>query len=184
MAGFAILTTGVLAFGSLIVRWRRGAVQEKQQMKLVVFAGFLLVGLIMVGAVFGEQGFWGVAPFVFGLNAIAVAIAVAIVKYHLYDIDRIILRTPAYTVVIGVLGALFVLIVSLPGFFIGGFSETANCGPAPPIVVAISTLAVAALFNPLRRRVIRWWTAASIEPAITPSRFSTSSPSTSTVRHK
>jgi hypothetical protein len=155
LAGSAIMLTGVLAFGSLIMRWRRGAGPERQQMKVIVFAGLLLVGLVVVGMVLGEQGFWGVAPFVFGLNAIAIAIAVAVVKYHLYDIDRIISRTLSYTVVIGGLGAFFVVVVSLPSFLVGGAGETGEPASAPPSVVAATTLAAAALFNPLRKRVAR-----------------------------
>ena len=153
LTGSAIVLTGVLAFGSLVVRWRRGAGPERQQIKFVVLAGFLLVGLVIVAMAFGEQGIWGVAPFVLGLNAIAVAVAVAVVKYHLYDIDRIISRTLSYAVVIGVMGAFFAVVVSLPGFLIGGASETADRASAPPILVAASTLAAAALFNPLRKRV-------------------------------
>jgi hypothetical protein len=108
-----------------------------------------------VAMALGERGIWGVAPFVLGLNGIAVAIAVAVVKYHLYDIDRVISRTLSYTIVIGVLGALFVVVVSLPGFLIGGAAETAERASAPPIVVAASTLVAAAFFNPLRKRVTR-----------------------------
>ncbi len=154
-AGSAIVLAGVLAFVSLVVRWRRGAGPERQQIKFVVLAGLLFVGLVIVGMIFGEQGIWGVAPFVLGLNAIAVAVAVAVVKYHLYDIDRIISRTLSYTVVIGLLGTFFVLVVSLPSFLIGGASERGERATSPPVLVAASTLAAAALFNPLRKRVTR-----------------------------
>jgi hypothetical protein len=154
-AGSAIVLAGVLAFVSLVVRWRRGAGPERQQIKFVVLAGLLFVGLVIVGMTLGEQGIWGVAPFVLGLNAIAVAVAVAVVKYHLYDIDRIISRTLTYAVVIGLLGAFFLLVASLPSLLIGGASEGGERATSPPVLVAASTLAAAALFNPLRKRVTR-----------------------------
>jgi Kef-type K+ transport system membrane component KefB len=83
--------------------------------------------------------------FAMALTAVWVSIAVAVLKYRLYDIDRIISRTLAYAVVIGVLAAIYVgLVTAIGSQFEGSLS------------VAASTLAVAALFNPLRRRVQGW----------------------------
>jgi hypothetical protein len=154
LAGFAMLMTGVFAFVSLIVRWRRGAGQERQQLKIVVLAGFLLVGLVVVGVVLADvlqivdqDGAWGVAPFVLGLNAISVAIAVAVVKYHLYDFDRIISRTLSYALVVGLLAVVYLGVVT-------GLQVLLTTDD--PLVVAASTLVVAALFKPAHRRIQIW----------------------------
>ena len=74
------------------------------------------------------------------------AIAVAILKYRLYEIDRIISRTLAYTIVTGLLVGLYAGLVLLATHVLS-FSS--------PVAVAASTLAAAALFSPLRRRVQR-----------------------------
>lgn len=79
-----------------------------------------------------------------------IAIVLAISRYRLYEIDRIVSRTLAYLLVVAVLVILFALgVVAIPNLVIG-------TGSAPPLVVAASTLAVAALFNPIRRRALRW----------------------------
>jgi hypothetical protein len=78
--------------------------------------------------------------------ALPVSMGVAILKYRLYDIDRILSRTLAYAIVTGLLVGVYVGVVSLAELVLG-FSS--------PVAVAASTLAAAALFNPLRRRVQR-----------------------------
>jgi Flp pilus assembly protein TadB len=80
------------------------------------------------------------------LAALPVGIGVGILKYHLYDIDRLISRTLSYTLVTGLLVGVYAGIVTL---------ATRVLPLTSPIGVAASTLAVAALFNPLRRRVQR-----------------------------
>ena len=73
-------------------------------------------------------------------------LGVAILKYRLYDIDRIISRTLAYAIVTGLLVGLYAGLVLL---------ATQVCRVHTPVAVAVSTLAAAALFNPVRRRVQR-----------------------------
>jgi dolichyl-phosphate-mannose--protein O-mannosyl transferase len=75
---------------------------------------------------------------------VPVAVAVAVLKYRLYDIDRVISRTLAYAIVTGVLAGIYAGLVLL-ATQVFRFHST--------VAVAASTLAVAALFNPLRRRV-------------------------------
>ena len=100
-----------------------------------------------------------------GLGTVAVlalpaTIGLPILKYRLYDIDRLISRTLAYAIVTGLLAGVYAGVVhwhraaSLPS----------------PVAVAASTLAAAALFNPLRLRVQTWWTAGSTAPGTTPTR--------------
>jgi ABC-type bacteriocin/lantibiotic exporter with double-glycine peptidase domain len=80
----------------------------------------------------------------FGIAALPVGIGVGILKYRLYEIDRIISRTLAYALVTGLLVGVYVGLVLL---------ATHVLGLSSPVAVAASTLIAAALFNPLRRRV-------------------------------
>jgi hypothetical protein len=77
---------------------------------------------------------------------IPIAVGVAILRYRLYDIDRIISRTLSYTIVTGLLVGLYAGLVLL---------ATQVLSITSPVAVAASTLAAAALFSPLRRRVQR-----------------------------
>src|ERR1035438_2893503 len=79
-----------------------------------------------------------------GIVALPVSVGVAILKYRLYDIDRIISRTLAYAIVTGLLVGVYAGLVLL---------TTQVFRVHTPVAVAASTLAAAALFNPLRRRV-------------------------------
>ena len=81
-----------------------------------------------------------------GVAALPVSIGVAILKYRLYDIDRIISRTLAYAIITGLLVGVYAGLVLLTTQVFRVHSSVA---------VAASTLAAAALFNPLRRRVQR-----------------------------
>jgi hypothetical protein len=84
--------------------------------------------------------------FWFGLAALPVSMGVAILRYRLYEIDRIISRTLAYALVTGLLVGVYAGLVLL---------ATHVLLVSSPVAVAASTLAAAALFNPLRRRVQR-----------------------------
>ena len=77
------------------------------------------------------------------------AIAIAVLKYRLYEIDQIISRTLAYAIVTGLLVGVYAGLVLL---------ATQVLSLHTPVAVAVSTLAAAALFNPLRQRMQRWWT--------------------------
>jgi hypothetical protein len=80
------------------------------------------------------------------LAAIPIAILVAVLRYHLYEIDRIISRTVSYAIVIGVLA----------GAYVAGFAMLSSLFSESSLAVAASTLAAAALFTPVRRRVQAW----------------------------
>lgn len=114
---------------------------------------WLVPSLIVFGAgnvaEFGFQG--SIAADVLlplGFMLMVVSISVAILRYRLYDIDRLISRSVAYAIVLVVLGAGFGAAVAFPTLVVGDEST-------PSWVVAGSTLAVAAAFNPLRMRVQR-----------------------------
>jgi hypothetical protein len=91
----------------------------------------------------------GLADLVFGLSlaGLPVAVAIAVLRYRLYEIDRIISRTVSYAVVVAFLALLFFGVVTALSSLLPAESDLAIAG---------STLAVAALFNPVRRWVQVW----------------------------
>jgi hypothetical protein len=130
--------------------WRRSTGERRQQLKWLTSGAVLaLAGLALIA--FGpspDQASGRVSRDLafLALVALPLSIAVGILKYHLYDIDRLISRTLAYTLVTGLLIGVYAGIVTL---------ATRVLPFSSPVGVAASTLTVAALFNPLRRRVQR-----------------------------
>jgi hypothetical protein len=125
-----------------VLSWRQAAGERRQQLKwLACGAGITLV-LGVLGSVF-NSGILGQVLGV-GIAALPVSIGVGILRYRLYDIDRIISRTLAYSVVTGLLVGVYAGLVLL---------ATQVFGVHTPVAVAAATLAAAALFNPVRRRV-------------------------------
>lgn len=145
----AILGSYLLALVDLVLRYRRATGIERVQLRWVVAAAALPVGVLAALLALGDRiwALWYVMAFTLVLPI--AAIAIAITRYRLYDIDRIVSRTIGYAVVTAVLfGVFFIANVALQralGDVVG----------ASPIVVAASTLVVAALFQPLRTRVQR-----------------------------
>ena len=126
---------------SMIVRFRRSGTEERLQLKWFMYASAIAAVVIFVAAQHGNDPLleWEV---VFPL--IPVAVGVAILKYRLYDIDRLISRTLGYAIVTALLVGLYAGLVLL---------ATQVLSITSPVAVAASTLAAAALFAPLRRRV-------------------------------
>jgi hypothetical protein len=143
----AWVIVGVLlaAMVSLVVRLGRARGQERQQLKWLVYATVVGAVAFTVAALLTDQP---VIVAVFWFPAVAVAIGVAILKYRLYDIDRIIHRTLVYGLLTAVLGLGYVGVVLGLGQVFGGVT-----GDPPSWAVAGATLAVAALFQPARRRI-------------------------------
>jgi hypothetical protein len=104
-----------------------------------------LVASVITG---GHRGVWHVVSGILavGFIALPVSIGVGILKYRLYEIDRIISRTLAYAIVTGLLVGVYAGLVLL---------ATRVLSLSSPVAVAASTLAAAALFTPVRRRVQR-----------------------------
>ncbi len=152
----ALILLLYLAFGvawmlRLVIDYRRSSGEYRQQLKWLLSGGGLgVVALTLTvssngsgSTLFNVAG--GVALLI-SLIAIPAALGVAILRYRLYDIDRLISRTLSYTILTAVLAGVFVGIVVL----------TTDVLPiSSPVAVAASTLAAAALFNPLRLRVQR-----------------------------
>ncbi|MEX1133251.1 MAG: hypothetical protein WED83_00220 [Acidimicrobiia bacterium] len=143
----------VIAVIDAVQRFRRSAGAERLQFRwfllaVAVFPVMFLAAGFLEEFVFGVVGFDPVV-IVFALwgNGTAVAIGVAVTRHGLYDIDRIVSRTVSYTVVV-------VLLVAV---YVGGVTGLTSLLPDQSrLVVAATTLAVAALFNPVRRRVQGW----------------------------
>ena len=149
--GFIITPPFWLVFmARQVLGWRRSTSERRQQLKwLMCGAAIALAGLAVV--VLGppkDQTAGRVArdlAFV-ALAALPVSMGVGILKYHLYDVDRLISRTLSYALVTGLLVGVYIGVVTL---------ATGVLLFTSPVAVAASTLAAAALFNPLRRRVQR-----------------------------
>jgi hypothetical protein len=137
----------VVAAASLAVRFRRARGVERQQLGWVALATVLVTLLALVNLAALALGAYALAPLVGGLNPLilAAAIGAAILRYRLYDLDRIISRTVAYGLLTLLLGGGYALVVLGLGQLLGRRS--------PSLVVAGATLAVAALFQPARRRI-------------------------------
>jgi hypothetical protein len=140
----------IVAVGYQVVRWRRASGERRQQLSWLMAGGaaaltaFLLA--IAAGAlphsVSGAVG----DVLLIGIAALPVGMGVAVLKYRLYEIDRIVSRTLAYTIMTGLLVGVYAGLVLLAERVLSVSS---------PVAVAASTLAAAALFAPVRRRVQR-----------------------------
>ena len=145
----ALVITAVavaVAAGSLVVRFRRAHGVERQQLRWVALAAALMVLAvpIVLASVVLESPIlvnWVSAVWVMVLP---VAVGAAVLRYRLYDLDRIISRTLAYGLLTLLLGGGYALVVLGLGQLLGRESQ---------LVVAAATLAVAALFQPARRRI-------------------------------
>jgi hypothetical protein len=144
-AGASVMFVGlVAAVASLVLRYRRARGVQRQQLKLFASAGLILALVMPLAAAFWYRSVLVQVLFGVALNAMPAAVGVAILRYRLYDIDRIISRTLAYGVLTVVLGLGYAAVVLGLGRLLPQDSSLA---------VAAATLAVAALFQPLRRRI-------------------------------
>lgn len=141
------LVVAVAGASALVIRFTRSAGMERQQIKWFASAAVVEVAVMFVISGGLVPPPFDVVVVIVAAPLIPVAIGVAILRYHLYDIDRIISRTVSYGVVTGILAVVFVgtilVMQTVLAPFFGGSS----------VAVAASTLAVAALFQPLRRQV-------------------------------
>ena len=140
---FLLALSIIGASASLLIRWRASRGLERLQIKWLAIAASLVV-LALAVAGFNTQALWEIVLVAAALSLIPVAIGIAILRYRLFEIDRIISRTVSYGLVVGMLGLVALGLVTL----LTGFLPSDD-----PLVVAVATLAVAALFNPLRKRV-------------------------------
>ena len=153
--GFPVMLLVVPAACSLVVRASRSSGVERQQLRwiaasivflvLAVAAGFAMV-LVVPAAANGEYA-W--IPAMIAIPTVPIAIGVAVLRYRLYEIDRLISRGLSWAVVSGLLVAIYVSAVLVLQSVLGNVTQ------GETLAVAGSTLLAAALFQPLRRRTQR-----------------------------
>jgi hypothetical protein len=140
-----LVLSAVLALASLVIRFRRSQGEERQQLKWFTYACALLplaaLGDFLPGPV-------GNLLFAAVVLLLPVATGIAMLRHRLYDIDRLINRTLVYGLLTALLGGVYAGVVLVLGQVFG------EVGRDPPSwAVAGATLAVAALFQPARRRI-------------------------------
>ena len=146
---FPLLAGAVASALGLIPRLRRARGVEREQMKWITYAA-ALQGSAWIFLAFdppGVAGEIGQYAVIATLGLIPIATGIAILRYRLYDIDVVIRRTVVYGVLVAMLGALYVALV------LGLQTVFSRFTGGDTIPVALSTLAIAALFGPMRGRV-------------------------------
>jgi hypothetical protein len=146
VAWAVIAAAAFSAAGSLILRWRRARGVERQQLKWLAYAAAMLVVVTVAESWLPRP--LAVVIVVAMTLLFPVATAIAVVRYRLYDIDRLINRTLVYGLLTALLAGVYGGVVLVLGQVFGGVG-----GDPPSWVVAGATLAVAALFQPARRRI-------------------------------
>jgi hypothetical protein len=142
----------IVGISSIVVRLRRSQGMARQQVKWVAFAGATVALLVLVvevgvGSIDGALYPRSTALVAVSILFIPIAMAMAMLRYRLYDVDRVVSRSVSYSLVAAVLGLVYA----------GGVVALQNVSPASGnLAVAASTLAVAVLFNPVRLRVQGW----------------------------
>jgi hypothetical protein len=146
VSAILILLPAALAVSvaAVVVRFARSSGEERLQLKWFAAAALLVVATLTASVVTNSVA----AAVLDNLAFLCVnaAVAIAVLKYRLYDIDRVISRTVAYAIVTGLLIGIYTGLVLL---------ATQVLGLRTPVAVAAATLAAAALFSPVRRRVQR-----------------------------
>ena len=147
VAGLVVLVALVVAAGSLVLRFRRARGTERQQLRWLAWGAAVAAAALLVAmaGLFLADDFT-LLNLGLGVSAAVLPLATgaAILRYRLYDLDRIISRTLAYGLLTLLLGGGYAAVVLGLGQLLGRDS---------PLVVAGATLAVAALFQPARRRI-------------------------------
>ncbi len=149
---------------SLVLRYRRSGAEEREQMKWLAFAA-VVVGVAFLGGLLGQllltpesmnaggppQPSWATLVdnlVVLSFAGIPLAVGVAILKYRLYDIEIIVNRTLVYVSLTATLAGIYAAsVVSLQ------YAFRSLTGQTSQLIIVASTLVIAALFNPLRRRI-------------------------------
>ena len=148
-AGVPVIGAAIVLSGlSLVFRYLRATRIERQQIKWFLFAAGVLTGYFLLADYLPEP--WNSLLSIVVLTSLYVAVGVAILRYRLYNIDRIINRTLVYGM----------LTVVLAAVYMGGVTATQAIfrtltaqQEQPQLAIVVSTLLIAALFNPLRRRI-------------------------------
>jgi hypothetical protein len=146
-------TLVLLCVAALFLRYRRANDTERKQIKWLLYAGAVFVVVYIVGNVAQVNESTSLSGniyqvfFALSLVAFPVAIGIAILRYRLYDIDLIINRTLVYSTLTLILGLVYI------GCIIVSRTLVAPLTGGSDLAIVASTLVIAALFNPLRRRI-------------------------------
>ncbi len=134
---------------ALVVRFRRSSGVERQQLKWLTYTAAIAFGLSLIAYVAppGPIRVFADTTSIFGIGLLPIAIGIAVTRYRLYDIDVLIRRTVIYAAVSAVLLATYVGGVAVLQTILAPLTTGSG------VAVAISTLAVIALFQPLRTRM-------------------------------
>ena len=148
--GFMLLACMVAVGLSLILRFYRSRGEERLQLKWFTYAATVALPTPLLLSVISPAAYemLGRLAWTLGFLSLPVSASVAILKYRLYDIDRIINRTLVYGTLTVSLALVYLGSVALLRGLIFGFT-----GQSSQLVIVASTLTIAALFGPLRRRI-------------------------------
>ena len=140
---FLVFSALIASVISLVVRYRRAEKVQRLQLKWFGFGAALVAASILVAPLVGGLAWMEI----FAVTAMPVVIGIAILRWHLYDIDRIVSRTLAYALLTLLLVGIYLLAVSTMT------TVTASRTGDSPVGVAAATLLAAAAFQPARRRI-------------------------------
>ena len=158
IAAFVIVPiSAFMALVSIVRRWRKENGTDRLQYRWFAFEIAFLVVALTAGTLPWFDSVLNVLAIILGVNAVPAAIGVAVLRYRLYDIDRLVSRTVSYTAIIALLAVIYTGTIYLVQNLVGAETELAVAG---------STLAAAAAFSPLRRRVL-----ASVDRRFNRARF-------------
>jgi hypothetical protein len=143
-----MVATAVLAVVSLFHRYRRGDVVTRLQFRWFALGAVVIATSVVFIALDLDERV-GTVLEAAGMVALSVGLGVALLRYRLYEIDRILSRTVSYGLVLAVLGTVYVAIVLVTGTGLSAVAGEAGSD----LAVAASVLVVAALFRPVRARV-------------------------------
>jgi hypothetical protein len=143
------LVSVAVAAVNLVLRFRRSRGDERQQFKWLAASAGFLVAALPFGAAFDYSGVVG-GVMTAALIALPVSVGIAVLRYRLYEIDRIVSRTLVYGALTVVLGAAYA------GLVLAGQAVFSAFAGGSDLAIAVSTLVVAALFLPLRGRLQRF----------------------------
>jgi signal transduction histidine kinase len=143
----------LLSIVSVVLRFRRAGPELRIQLKWFALAGSLLVATFVSANVITPVGSWPSPPFgaaeLLAAGAMSVAIAIAILRHRLFDIDLVISRTVAYGALAGVIAAFYIAVVAGVGGLLAAGSESRL------LLAVVATAFVAVAFQPLRTRLER-----------------------------
>ena len=152
LGGLLVLVSAasiLIALSALVIRFVRARGEERQQLKWFTFAGSLLIVGFIVNGFLDALGVGRVEPAdLVMFSLVPIAVGMSILRYRLYDIDRIISRTVAYGLLSALLAGGYLLAVLI-------LQSLVPVADDSPLIVAMSTLAVVAAFGPLHGRVQR-----------------------------